>query len=371
MPVRREVRRNPITGAKWEAWRVDVTFQHPDGRKQRVRVDSPVHTRRGAEEYERSVRNALLAGTFGKEVVEVPTLASFAGDFMKKYVVPNNKESERRAKRRILDNHLVPSLGQYRLDAIGPSEIDAFKAEQKARGLSSKTINNRVLVLHKALVVAVDWGILARAPDARMLKSRRPSFTFLDFEEAGRLAAALSGQVRVMIVVALNTGLRIGEIIALRWSDLDLKAKRMTVQRTDYYGIEDVPKSGEFREIPLNERVAAALSEHRHLRSKRVFCHPDGSAIKYRQCGAMIEHACRAAGIRAVTWHVLRHTFASHLVQHGVSIKAVQELLGHGDITTTMRYAHLAPGIKDEAVATLGQGQGHGRAMGSVAEVKQ
>lgn len=103
----------------------------------------------------------------------------------------------------------------------------------------------------------------------------------------------------------------------------------------------------------MSREVVAALKEHRHLKGELVFCQPDGRPFRDHHMRPPLRRACRRASLREIGWHVLRHTFASHLVMKGVPLKTVQELLGHADIHMTMRYAHLSPDVKREAVELL------------------
>ena len=133
MSVRRMKRRDPTTGAMREFWTVDVVFEHPDGREERVRKVSPVQTRRGDEQYERDLRAALLSGEYGRKEAESPTLKEFAQEFLKVYAATNNKPSECAAKEYTLRLHPVPAFGHLRLDAIDEHAIERFKAEQSGR----------------------------------------------------------------------------------------------------------------------------------------------------------------------------------------------------------------------------------------------
>jgi integrase len=118
-------------------------------------------------------------------------------------------------------------------------------------------------------------------------------------------------------------------------------------------GLIGTPKNGKSREIPLSPNTVAILRKHQHLRGEFVFSDELGHLLNKGACKWPLWTACKKAGIRRIGWHVLRHTFASHLVMRGVPLKAVQELLGHSTIEMTMRYAHLAPAIHQEAIAKL------------------
>jgi site-specific recombinase XerD len=124
------------------------------------------------------------------------------------------------------------------------------------------------------------------------------------------------------------------------------------------------PKSGKPREIPLGDEVTAALKSHRHLRGPLVFCAMDGKMFTAGEQKWPLWRTCKRAGLRLIGWHVLRHTFASHLVMRGAPMKVVQELLGHATIVMTMRYAHLAPEIARDAVRLLDGGDAsHGKTV--------
>jgi integrase len=191
---------------------------------------------------------------------------------------------------------------------------------------------------------------------------------FFTFDEAKRLVAAADGEWRTMILVALRTGMRIGELLALQWQDGDLVAGRITVRRNVVWGHLGTPKSGKSREIPLSNDAQKALKDHRHLRGALVFCDAGGHMLTEGEVRHPMWRACKRAGLRLITWHVCRHSFASHLVMRGAPIKAVQELLGHSSILMTMRYAHLAPEVARDAVQLLDlDGQSLGRAAAKTA----
>ncbi|MEE8408471.1 MAG: tyrosine-type recombinase/integrase [Myxococcota bacterium] len=350
MTARREKRRDPDTGVTRMFWMIDVNFTHPDGRGQRVRKVSPVQTRRGAEAYERELRAALLAGTHRRKEAPVPTLQQFAKEFLDGYAKANNKPSEVAAKEWILRLHLVPALGRRRLGDIDARGIERYKADKLGEGYQPTTVNNHLMTLGKLLRVAKEWGVIEYVPTIRRLKVAKPAFDFLSFSEADRLVEAAEPEWRAMIVLALNTGLRLGELIGLQWDDCDLKARRLLVRRSSWHGVLGTPKSGRQREVPLNALALDALKRHRHLRGPWVFCREDGSPLKQHHGRPVLRRACKRAGLREVQWHCLRHSFASGMVIRGETLKAVQELLGHASIEMTMRYSHLSPVVRRSAV---------------------
>ncbi len=214
-------------------------------------------------------------------------------------------------------------------------------------------MNNHLALLRKMFNVAVEWEFLDSAPRIKALKVPRSDFDFLDFGEAERLLNAAEEQGDRMVRVVLGTGLRRGELLGLQQDDVDLVAKRMLVRRNIVHGKVESPKSGKWREIPLSDSVLAALKANRHLRGKYVFCDGQGKVMPLKEMYSRLHFYCRKAGLRKIGWHVLRHSFASHLVMKGAPLKVVQELLGHSTIEMTMRYAHMSPDVKRDYVNLL------------------
>ena len=133
-----------------------------------------------------------------------------------------------------------------------------------------------------------------------------------------------------MVLLGGDAGLRLGEIIALEWRDVELGARRLTVQRSEWLGHVTVPKGGRSRQLPMTQRLTAALKAARHLRSDRVLCLADGSPITRDRVIKAIRGAQRVAGIDQGV-HILRHTFCSHLAMKGAHCAGHQELGGHAD----------------------------------------
>ena len=333
-------------------WMIDVVLWK-GGERVRIRKTAGVKTKQEALEIERKERQKLKLNPV-RTSSEIPLFSAFAKEFLDTYAAVENKHSERRSKEMILRYHLVPAFGKMRLDAITARHVDAYKAEKLASGLAPKTVNNQLIVLSRALRVAVEWGRLSTALRIRLLKAKAPDFRFFSFDEAARLLAASDPTWRPMVLFAVRTGMRLGELMALRWSDIDMNAGRVVVRRSVYLGVIDTPKGGRSREIPLSDQVLDVLKTLKR-RGEYVFCQPNGAMLTMDYCRYPLRRFCRMAGLPEAGWHALRHTFASHLVMRGVPLKAVQDLMGHATFEVTLRYSHLSPHVTRDAVKLLDQ----------------
>ena len=336
-------------------WRYRKVVKLPTGKKRRIGGTPMINTKQAAESAERAAIERALSPT-PEPQKEVPRFKHFAKEFLKTYVRANNKPSERSSKEMILRVHLIPAFGTKRLDAITGRHIERYKSMKLEAGKAPATVNNHLTVLRRLLVLARRWELITAIPEIQWLKIPTPDFDFLDFDEADRLVRAADGEWPCMIIVGLKAGLRQGELLALTWDDVDLVAGRLVVRRAVARGEVSTPKNGKQREIPLCDEARAALRRHRHLRGELVFCDEDGDMLTKGACKHPLWRACKHAGLRRIGWHVLRHSFASHLVMRGAPIKAVQELLGHATIEMTMRYSHLSPDVRRDVVKLLDRG---------------
>ena len=331
---------------------VHVVVAMPTGPVE-VRKTSPVQTRAGARTYELELRKAIADGTYRTDApAPAVTLAAFSEDYLADAGATNRARTVRE-KAASLRRAILPALGALALDAIGTRELDRYRARRVAAGLHAKTVNDEVALVLHMLGLAKRWGIITEVPTCARLKVPPSTFDFLTFEEADRLEA-VGGP---MVVVALRTGLRRGELRALRWQDVDLVAGRIVVaQALDDRGVVTPPKNGRTREIPLGDDVLAALRGHRHLRGPLVFCKDNGAAFTQREMERPLQRACVRAGLRPVGWHTLRHSFASHLTMRGVPPLAVMQLGGWSSLAMVQRYAHLSPDVRRDAVRLLDRG---------------
>lgn len=371
MSVRKQKRK--FNGKVREFWIVDIAHRHPNGTITRVRRVPRDQTRVGAERMEREIIRQLEQGTFGKKIVTNPTFAAFAKEFAKERLTPAHMRlSSIDQNKQLLKDVLLPYFGRMHLAAIDARVIDTFKAAQAEKGTkwktpySKKTINNHLILLRVMLRRAQKWGAIASVPEFKLFKAERRNIRFLDFDEKDAFMEALRDYPKweALFCTALNTGMRIGELLALRWENVDLKRRSLTVSESVYKGKVGATKSGKIRPIPLNQELHASLKQHRHLRSQLVFCTDAGRLLEPSTCRRILRTICRAAKVKDVGLHDLRHTFASHLVMHGVPLKAVQELLGHANIEMTMIYSHLTPRFREDAVSKLDRGPDRQRPPG-------
>lgn len=274
-------------------------------------------------------------------------------------VVMERKPSTIQDYRIMLNRHLTPFFGERPLDRIKPDEVVAYMAAKQRAGLSSKTINNHLNFMHGLFRYAVKRGWTSGNPVAAVDRPRDagadPDIRFLDLAEFEALLRAVPDDVLGTTEVTLYraagmTGLRQGELFALRWRDVDWAAGVIRVRRNYTRGAFGTPKSRRSsRAVPMADRLAAELERHFQASAHRgdddlVFCHPqtghvlDASRIRKRYKAALVR-----AGLRDVRFHDLRHTFGTHMAAAGAPLRAIQEWMGHRDYKTTLVYADYAP----------------------------
>ena len=292
-----------------------------------------------------------------EEVQEKLTLREFAPRFIDGNAKANRlKPSGVAGKKSILSVHLIPLLGDKRLDAIQTEDVQHLKSALGER--AAKTVNNVLTVLSVMLRTAVEWGVIERVPCViKLLRTTKNTASFHDFDEYERLVETVDREQQAKLVVLLGgeAGLRCGEMMALEWSDVDLTKRQLCVARSEWKGHVTVPKSGQLRYVPLTKRLTEALREARHLRGPRVLCETDGKPLTQKDVQVMMRRAARRANVKPGV-HILRHTFCSHLAMRGAPARAIQELAGHQDLATTQRYMHLSPAALDAAIRLLEMG---------------
>ncbi|HET9719878.1 MAG TPA: tyrosine-type recombinase/integrase [Solirubrobacteraceae bacterium] len=314
-------------------------------------------TKRLAEDWLRSTLEQVRRGTLPGLVRTGATFADAAAEYLRYCEVDRGcKPSTLRDYRSNLNAHLLPAFGDERLEDLTPGAIDLWRGS--LTGLSPRTRNKLLVVMHGVLGRAQKvWG-LSMNPVAGVEKQRQRSTGDLEVfspeEVIALVRAAASEQDGAVFLTAAFTGLRRGELLALRWQDVDFAGSLIRVRASYAAGALTSPKSGKVRSVPMAPDVAEAIAALGRRRDfvgddDLVFCgetgrYLDGSALR-RRYGAVLARA----GLRPLRFHDLRHTFGTRMIAKA-DIRRVQEWMGHADIQTTMRYLHYAPRAGDAAL---------------------
>lgn len=263
--------------------------------------------------------------------------------YMELHSRPNKRSSHS-------DEDLIKTLSKHFgglcLYEITPILVEKFKAE-RAKEVSPATVNRALACLKCMFNKAIEWGKANDNPvkKVKLFKENNKRLRYLEKEEIAKLLAKCRGHLKPIVITALNTGMRKGEILGLKWHDVDFRRNIIYLYQT---------KNGERREIPMNEQVKNALVKVRkHPESPYIFCDKDGKP--FGDIKKTFLTALKKSGILNFRFHDLRHTFASHLVMSGVDLNTVRELMGHKSLEMTLRYSHLSPDHKKRAVDILGQ----------------
>lgn len=279
--------------------------------------------------------------------------------------------------------HLVPRLGSVRLQALAPGDLNGLYAallaprSEGGAGLKAKTVRNVHAIARKALNDAARLGYVARnvadladRPTVRSGSYEHRTWTpsearrFLAYVDGDRYAAALR--------LGLLTGLRRGEVLGLRWKDIDLERGRLAVRQTlvdvGYEVQVSVPKTNRSRRsVAIDAETIAVLKRHRARQAEErlkagevyddqdyVFAHEDGSFVHPSLFSEHYRRLVEGSGLPYIRLHDLRHTHATHALQAGVAPKVVSDRLGHSTVAFTMDvYAHAVPAMEEAAADTV------------------
>jgi integrase len=369
-----------------DRWTYRKRVQLPDGRHVRVAGSPSINTQRAAEQAERAHIERVLNPP--KVQLERRKMSDVFDRFLDEHDVnANNKESTRASKKTVIERHLRPHLGRKYLDEIDAAVIATLtatlhktpsgkvSAEEKASGkiptLGPKTVKEILQTLARCLRWTHELGWVESIPKVRMPKVDQAEIRFLDDAELAALLekAAAEPMWFCAVVLAVDAGLRRGELRALKWTDVNEVTNRIVVSRAMWRRVEGSPKSRKPRSIPMTQRLRAALAANKatKLRGPYVLSTAAGGAFGDEHMHDTISRLARVTKLTDCAWHTLRHTFCTRLAMRGVPARSIQELAGHASITTTMRYMHVVPGATDVAIAALDAADA-GRAQGGHSE---
>jgi integrase len=263
--------------------------------------------------------------------------------------------------------HLTPAFGTIKLGRLTPSLIQRTYAELRQQGTSPSILTAMHRVLHNALALAERQEHIVRNPAALVEPPayRSPEAAVWTAEQASRFLSWCDQEPMYgpLMALAVYTGMRQGELLALRWGDVDLSSGMLRVRASSYRGQIGEPKSAAGRRsIALSADALALLARH-HAERQAVgqtgrdhllFSRPDGTVLSFVTVRKRFIRGCEQASVPPIRFHGLRHTHATLMLAAGVHPKVVQERLGHSSIGITLdRYSHHVPGMQQAAAEAL------------------
>jgi integrase len=379
------------SGAYYGRWRTG-TGRRLNRKVGRVRTpgEDDGLTRSQAEREFRRMQEAEEHAPRPESGARVPTLDELTTSLRECLELRGTRKSYREACEYMQRVHITPHLGDRKVTDVSTADVEAFGRALLKDGLAPKSVRNILGFLHSVFEHGIDRGWLRENPARRADKPRHgrtganPDIQFLTVSELEAVIRAIPDEVvirkpaptrrgragpapppspdvlgpvsRVVILTAAMTGLRQSELLGLRWRDVDWAAQRIRVRNTFVRGEHSTDGKSDLstrRSVPMADRLAGELdrwSKRTEYRSDGdlVFAHPQtGSPLDRSKVTKRFKAACRAAGVREIKFHDLRHTFATRLAASGQPLRTIQEFLGHADSKTTQIYAHYAPSERE------------------------
>lgn len=308
------------------------------------------------------------------------TVAAYLERWLTDYAATNVSGKTYERYKQIVEKNLMPALGHYHLTKLAPLHIQDYYtwALQHGRvkggegGLAPRTVLHHHRVLHKALGQAVKWQLLPRNPGDAVEppKAQRAVVKYLVSDDtAGLLTAVRDTRYFMPALLASSTGMRRGEVLALCWQDVDLDGGRLHVNRSLEQTKDGLtfksPKSRRGRRIDIGKSVVDELRRHKVRQAETrlalgpayhddglVVCHPDGMPWKPDSFSTSFRSFAHSRGFN-VSFHALRHSHATQLLERGINPKVISERLGHANIAITLDvYSHVTPTMQEEAANT-------------------
>jgi integrase len=324
---------------------------------------------------------AAQGGTASTNVRSGATFADAAAEYLRFAEQDRGcKPSTVRGYRSAIQAHLLPVFGSLALEDVTVQEIERWRSgmlgARQQRELSNKTKNNLLVLMHAIFRRAVKLYGLPSNPVANIDRFRVRSSgdiqVFSPEEIWALVRAAASEPDAALFLTAAFTGLRRGELLALRWRDVDFAGSTIRVRASYAAGQITVPKSGKVRAVPMAGDVASALArlgrrERYTGEDQFVFAGEHGLPLDGDALSSRYQRALEVAGLRRLRFHDLRHTFGTRMIAKA-DIRRVQEWMGHADIQTTMKYLHYAPRAEDAELVTSAFAPASGEGAGNRSE---
>jgi integrase len=354
---------DPETGRRRQQW-------HP------VKRNSGETERQHRDRAEAELRRLLGKLDDGIDIApERLSVAEYLDRWLADYAKPNLGGRTYESYESILRNHVKPVIGKIQLQALRPLDVQRIYGRMRELGLSGTSALHCHRVLREALHHAVKWDLIGRnvADAVNAPRSTTGEARIATKEELAKIVEAADGTpFSALIRLTLWTGMRLGEVLGLRWQDIDMGNRRLQVKQT--YGQDGVIRQpttkASRRAIALDTSVVEALDAHRKAQVEHrlsvgraydseadlVFADPLGKPTSQHSLDRAWKHIRKAAGAPDLRFHDLRHAYASHSLAAGVPLHTIQARLGHAQASTTLNiYGHALPGADDVAAGAISQ----------------
>ena len=367
-------------GKETVRWYVVLDLGFAEGGRRRQKWHGGFRTRREAEAARAQLVTDVNNGSY--VIPGRTTLSDWIRDSWLPMTEPRVKPTTFHSYRRNLELHVLPGLGPRRLQQLTPPMLTALygrlaQNEDGRRALSAKTISYIHSTMHKVLADAVDAGLLvknvaAAAKPPRPARRATGGLQGWEPDELARFLGAVRGtRLGPIWRLSAMTGMRRGEVLGLRWCDVDLDRARLSVRQAlvavGYEVVHSTPKSHSARVIDLDPETVRQLRAHRHRQNEEraewgvdyqdqdlVVAKENGEPIHPHTFSQAFERLIEKTGLRKIRLHDLRHSHATLALRAGVPVKVISERLGHESPAFTLKqYAHVIPGMQAEAAAQV------------------
>ena len=301
------------------------------------------------------------------------TLGEFTEQWLRDYAKPNLAATTYQGYVGIYRSGIGPILGNILLKDLRPSHIQEYIALKLSKNVSNTTVRHHITFLHSVLETAIKWQLLIRNPidSVTMPKIVKHEMNILNEQQAKTILQAVQGtNYYSLFALALYTGMRKSELLALQWNDVDLLMAELSISKSSHrlntgeYIVKSTKTAKSNRRIALSKKTCTMLKQHlkkemnicsktspKFPNDRLLFCEPNGKPLKPNTIGQHWTRLLRRLNYPNIRFHDLRHTHASWMLKKGVSPKVIQERLGHSTISTTLDiYSHVTPGMQRQAV---------------------